>query len=547
MAPVTYLNLVLACILSADGDSHAKTTGQQPAALMEGLGTHHHPVATANREAQRFFDQGLILLYAFNHDEAARSFRRAAELDPKLAMAWWGVALALGPNYNLPQVDAEQAKAAYDALQKAHQLADGTPEHERAYIKALAARYSADPKVDGGKLLRDYAEAMRKLAERYPDDLDAATLYAESALNLRPWKLWSADGKPAEGTEEIVRVLEAVLRRSPDHPGANHYYIHTVEASPHPEWALASAGRLATLVPAAGHLVHMPAHIYMRVGDYEAAARANEKAIEVDRAYLKRSGAKGVYPLMYFSHNIHFLAVARAAQGRFADAKKAADELVAHVRPHVKDMPMLEGFLPTPTLVLVRFRRWEAVLASPRPNAKLTTTTAVWHFARGMAYAAQGKLDDAEKEQKAFLAARDAVPAEAMYSDWNTARSVLGVAEGVLAARIAVARKDLKSAIALLKKAVKAEDALHYGEPPDWLLPVRETLGGVLLQNGAAAEAEKVFRADLERNPRSGRSLFGLAASLKAQKKEYAARLVQLEFQQAWKRADPPSLEVGHR
>src|SRR5262245_57456483 len=231
IAPVTYLNLVLACILSADADSHAKTTGQQPAVLWEGLGKHHHPVATQNQEAQRFFDQGLILLYAFNHDEAARSFRRAAELDPKLAMAWWGAALALGPNYNLPAVDADQAKAAYAALQQALRLADDAPEHERAYIKALAARYAADPKTDGKKLLHAYAQAMRQLTERYPDDLDAATLFAESAMNLRPWKLWSPDGKAEEGTEEIVGVLEAVLRRAPDHPGANHYYIHAVEAS----------------------------------------------------------------------------------------------------------------------------------------------------------------------------------------------------------------------------------------------------------------------------------------------------------------------------
>jgi tetratricopeptide (TPR) repeat protein len=511
---------------------------------MEGLGTHHHPVATTKREAQRFFDQGLTLLYAFNHDEAVRSFRRAAELDPQLAMAWWGVALALGPNYNLPHVDPAQTKAAYDALQKALRLADGAPEPERDYIKALAARYSADPKADGKQLLQAYAKAMRQLAQRYPDDLDAATLSAESAMNLRPWKLWSPDGKPAEGTEEIVRVLESVMRRNPDHPGANHYYIHAVEASPSPERALPSAHRLATLVPAAGHLRHMPAHIYMRVGDYEAAARANEKAIEVDRAYLKASGAKGVYPLMYFSHNIHFLAVARATQGRFADAKKAADALVAHVGPHVKDMPMLEGFLPTPTLVLVRFRRWDDVLAGPRPDPKLLVTTALWHFARGTAYAARGKIDDAAKEQKAFLAARDLVPAEAMYSEWNTARGVLEVAQGVLAARIAIARKDATAAIEFLKKAVAAEDALHYGEPPDWFLPVRETLGGALLQNGDAAQAEKVFRADLERNRLNGRSLFGLVASLRAQKRDHAARMVQLQFQRAWKEADPQPLQV---
>jgi tetratricopeptide (TPR) repeat protein len=542
--PLSLLPCLLICTLCAGGDGHPPSGDAKPAVLMKGLGNYHHPVATKNPEAQRFFDQGLTLLYAFNHAEAARSFRRAGELDPTLAIAWWGVALALGPNYNLPQVDAEQAKVAYDALQKALQLADGAPEHERAYIKALAARYSADPKADGKQLLEAYAKAMGQLSERYPDDLDAATLAAESAMNLRPWKLWSPAGEPAEGTEAIVRTLESVLRRNPDHPGANHYYIHAIEGSLHPEHALPSAGRLATLVPAAGHLVHMPAHIYIRVGDYEAAARANEQAIEADRAYLKSSGATGVYPLMYFSHNIQFLAVVRATQGRFADAKKATDDLVGHVGPHVKDMPMLEGFLPTATLVLVRFRRWEDVLAMPRPQANLQITTAIWHFARGMAYAAQGKLDDAEKERKAFLTARDALPADAMYGQWNTARGVLEVAEGVLGARLAVARNDRKSAIGILKQAVKAEDALHYGEPPDWFLPVRETLGGVLLQNGDAAEAEKVFRADLDRNRLNGRSLFGLVASLNAQKKEYAARMVQLEFERAWQKADPQPLAV---
>jgi tetratricopeptide (TPR) repeat protein len=541
---LSYCNLVLAWALCVGADPHDPAGEQKPAVLMEGLGKHHHPVATKNAEAQRFFDQGLTLMYAFNHDEAARSFRRAAELDPRLAMAWWGVALALGPNYNLPAVDAEQAKAAFTALRKALELADGAPEHERAYIRALAQRFSENPKADGKHLLQAYAKAMRALAERYPDDLDAATLFAESAMNLRPWKLWAPDGTPAEGTEEIVRVLEGVLRRAPDHSGANHYYIHAVEASLHPERALPSAARLGTLVPAAGHLVHMPAHIYMRVGDLEAAARANENAIVADRAYLKRSGARGVYPMMYYSHNIHFLAIARAGQGRYADAKKAADDLVAHVGPHVKDMPMLEGFLPTPTVVLVRFRRWDEVLASPRPDAKLVITTALWHFARGSAYATRGQPDDADRELAAFVMARDAVPADAMYGDRNKVHDVLRVGEDVLAARIALARKDRKSAVELLRKAVQAEDALQYGEPSDWVLPVRETLGGVLLQSGEAAEAEKVFRADLERNRRNGRSLFGLAESLKAQKQDYAARLVQLEFERAWERADSPHLEV---
>ena len=339
-------------------------------------------------------------------------------------------------------------------------------------------------------------------------------------------------------------LLERVLRRDPDHPGANHYYIHAIEASPNPERALGSAARLPNIAPAAGHLVHMPSHIYSRIGDFAAAARLNEEAIEADRAYLERSGAKGGYPMMYFSHNIHFLAYARAMQGRYVDARKAAEELVAHVSPHVKDMPPLEGFMPATTMVFVHFNRWDEILASAKPDAKLLVTTALWHFGRGVAFAARGQLDEAANEQKEFLAARDAVAPEAMLTDWNTGRSVLEVAENVLAARIVFARKDGKSAVELLKKAVKAQDALNYGEPPDWMFPVRETLGEVLLQLGEPVEAEAVFRADLERNRGNGRSFFGLAESLKAQKKDHAARLIRLQFDRAWSNSDSPPLRI---
>ena len=283
--------------------------------LMAGMGAVHHPVSTTDAEAQRFFDQGLAFIYGFNHDEALRSFKRAAELDPQLAMAHWGVALALGSNYNL-QADARQQRAAYEAIQKARALAAKASEHERAYIEALSRRYANDPQPDPQKLAVDYKNAMSDLVGRYPDDADAATLYAESMMNLRPWKLWTADGKPAEGTEEIIRVLEGVLRRNPDHTGANHYYIHAVEASPAPERALPSAARLERLAPAAGHLVHMPSHIYIRTGDYEAAAKSHADAILADRTYIEKSGAQGVYPMMYYNHNIHFLASAFACAAK---------------------------------------------------------------------------------------------------------------------------------------------------------------------------------------------------------------------------------------
>jgi tetratricopeptide (TPR) repeat protein len=329
---------------------------QQPVMLLDGLGTHHHPVSTKDEQAQKFFNQGLRLIYAFNHDEARRSFQRAAELDPKLAMSHWGMALAVGPNYNL-DADEAQLKAAYASIQKALSLSKEVPQHERAYIEALARRYSADPKsADKTKLANAYTEAMRDLHKQYPDDLDAATLFAESAMNLRPWELWSKDGKPAPGTTEIVAVLESVLRRNPHHPGANHYLIHTLEASPEPERALAAADRLRNLAPRAGHLVHMPSHIYIRVGDFEAAALANEKAAAVDHAYITKHGIKGVYSMLYYNHNLHFLAVAHSMQGRYGDAAGAAEKLASHVAPDVGGMPMLEAFLPTPTLVQVRFQ-----------------------------------------------------------------------------------------------------------------------------------------------------------------------------------------------
>ncbi len=519
---------------------HSSPGDGKPASLMEGLGEHHHPVSTTNAEAQRFFDQGLTLVYAFNHQEAIRSFKRAAELDPNLAMAHWGVALALGPNINL-DIDQEREKLAYEAIQKAVALATKAPEHERAYIEALSKRYSNDPKADLKKLNVDYKNAMGELARRYPDDLDAATLYAESAMDLRPWKFWSADGKPAEGTEEIVAVLESVLKRDPDHIGANHYYIHAVEASRHPEWALPSAQRLKVLTPAAGHLVHMPAHIDIRTGNYEAAARANAYAAEADREYIKNNGGQGVYPMMYYTHNLHFLSIAHSMQGRLSDAKKAAGQLEAHLAPYLNNMPdmipMIDGFMSLPTLTLVRFRLWDEVLKTPAPDKRLPATSALWHFARGMAYASTGKIDSAESEQSILVTAAKNIPPETPYGI-NTVSNILKIAENVLSAKIALMKKDKNSAIELLKKAIEVEDALSYTEPADWNIPVRETLGGIFVLSGNPAEAEKVFRADLEKNPRNGRSLFGLQESLKAQGKKSAAQFVQRELQIAWKNAD---------
>jgi hypothetical protein len=503
-----------------------------PPRLMSGLGDVHHPVSTKNRQAQQFFDQGLKLVYGFNHDEARKSFRHAADLDPKLAMAWWGVALTLGPNYNLP-VDPEREKTGYDAVQRAIALKQNASEPERAYIDALAVRYSNDPKADLHALDVAYKDAMSILVKHYPDDLDAATLYAESAMNLNPWKLWSSDGKPNEGTEEIVTTLESVLKRDPNHIGANHYYIHAVEASPHPERALPSAARLEKLAPAAGHLVHMPAHIYARVGDHPAAAHCNEVAVAADKKFLAETHEQGVYRFMYYSHNLHFLAFAACMDGNFAEAKNAAARLIANVTSGVKAMPDLEGFLPTPIMVLNAFERWNDLANFPAPDPAFQTTAAVWHSLRGVAFANLGKITEAEKEQAVFRDLVAKIPEDKMYDPLNKTSAVFKIHENVLAGAIAQSGHDSKAAIDALTQAVAAEDALNYSEPPAWYPPVRPTLARLLLANHQPIDAEKVFRADLEKNPRDGRALSGLSDALKAQSRQYEADQIDQQFQAA--------------
>ncbi len=514
----------------------------QSPALMEGLSDHHHPVSTSSPEAQKFFDQGFRLLYAFNHDEAERAFRRAAELDPKMAMAWWGVAFAVGPNYNLP-VDAAREKTAYDAVQKALALSAGGPAPERAYIEALETRYSGDPNPNYPQLAVAFVEAMRQLSQLYPDDLDAATLFAESLMNLRPWELWNKDGTPAPGTAEIVSVLESVIRRDPQHIGANHYYIHAVEASTSPDRALPSASRLGALAPAAGHLVHMPGHVYIRVGDYEAMRKSNILAARADEAYLKTAPPNisgGIYGLMYYSHNLHFIAAAAAMEGRYAEARSAADRLAAHIAPHAPAMPDVESFMSAPLVADLRFHRWNDVLKMPEPPAAWKITRMLWSYGRGMAFAATGKIAEAERELQAVTEAERATPPEMIFVAPfnNKTKNILKIARDVLAARIAAAKGDNASAIIQLRAAAAVEDSLNYGEPPDWYFPVREALGGLLLLSGDAKQAEQVFRDDLERNRRNARSLFGLAETLKAQGKNYEAETVRRRFQAEWKNAD---------
>lgn len=516
--------------------SHAPAQPSTPVTLEAGLGDINHPVTTNNPEAQKFFNQGLSYLYGFNHEEAVKSFKQALQLDPNLAMGYWGIALAMGSNYNVP-ADGPALLQAYSNLQKAIELAPKASDNERAYINALSKRYSADVQVDQHKLAVDYKNAMGELSKNYPDDLDAATLYAESMMNLRPWKLWTSDGKPAEDTLEIVAVLESVLRRNPNHPGANHYYIHAVEASNNAERGLPSADRLGKIAPNAGHLVHMPSHIYNRTGDYAEAAQSNVDAIAVDKAYIAKSGNQGLYPNMYTNHNIHFLAAANAMKGRYADSIKAARELEGNVKPALKVMPMLEMFYPYPLVSLTRFGKWDEVLKEPQPDASLKITNGFWHFARGSAYAGTKQTAKAEAELAALRAVEKSLTPEVrMFS--NAASDVLKVADFTLEGKIALARGDKTAAIDSLTKAVAAEDATYYAEPSDWDLPTREVLGGALLLTGDAVAAEKVFRAELEKHPRNGRALFGLAQSLRKQGKESPARMVEVEFDRAWKDAD---------
>ena len=512
LSVLSVLSFALLGAASQAQQSPAATTPATPtgppaaATLMPGMGDLHHPIATRSDEAQKFFDQGLTLVYAFNHDEAIRSFRRATELDPSSPMPLWGIAYALGPNINL-DVDPEHEKAAYDAAQQALKLAANASPIERAYVTAVAKRYSNDPKADLKALAVQYKEAMRDLTRAFPDDLDAATLYAESLMDLHPWQLWAIDGTPAEGTTEIVAVLESVLKKDPMHVGANHYYIHAVEASITPERALASANLLAKLVPAAGHLVHMPAHIYMRTGDYAGAVTANATAADVDRKYIAETKASGVYPLMYYNHNLDFLASAAMMTGQFAVASKAAEEVAANAVAGVTDMPMLEPFGLKNLYVLLRFSKWGDVLKLPQPDPKLKILTAMYHFGRGVAQAALGQAVPAEQERTAYVAAKRGVPADTPWA-FNKAGDMFAVADAVLDARLAAAKHDLQASIIAWKRGVAAEDKLSYDEPPDWYYPVRESLAAALLKAHRMDECERVFREDNERNPINPRTLY---------------------------------------
>jgi tetratricopeptide (TPR) repeat protein len=545
---VCALELTCSRIAAAESThgTHASSAAAQPTSvpLFDGLGPVHHKVTTKSPEAQKYFDQGLAFIYAFNHDESVRAFKEAARLDPDMAMAYWGIALARGPNINLPQ-DEASGREAFEAMQKALALKGKVTEAERDYIDVLATRYSSDGRPSP-KLDESYANAMRKLKDKYPDDLDASVLFAESMMDLRPWQLWSKEGKPAPGTEEIVETLELVIKGQPNHIGANHYYIHAVEASPHPERALNSADRLGNLTPAAGHLVHMPSHIYIRTGRYDAGAKSNEAAIIADRKYIESQKPAGVYPLMYANHNIHFLWACRIAQGNKQASMAAAKQLVGSVPDDaVRQMPMAEFMVPTVLFTQARFGMWDEILASPAPPKDFMYTSGMRHYARGLALLAMGKTADANSELKQLDAITVATPLDSIVG-FNKSKDILALASALLAGQIASKERRRGDAVKDLRRAVSLQDNLIYEEPPAWYYPVRQTLAVELVQQGKLEEAEAVYREDLMRNPENGVSLNGLANTLRARGKHDEAAEIDARFKKAWANADvPPDLDAA--
>ena len=510
------------------------------AQLFEGLGTFHRAVTTSSPQAQQYFDQGMRFLWAFNHDEATRSFAKAAELDPGCAACYWGVALTVGPNYNFPAMQEPRALVAAEALRKAQENAAHTTAVEQGLIAALATRYPKPEPLGPENLepvTRAYAAAMRELAQRFPQDSDVQTLCAEAEMNVHAWKLWAPDGEPAEGTADIQARLESVLRRDPHHPGANHYYIHTMEASQHPEKALAAAERLPGMMPAAGHLEHMPAHIMQRVGDYEQAAEANRRGIAADRAYFAATSAPDYYA-MYLAHNYAFLAFSAAMEGRKAETLTAVQSVASAVP---LDMVLAMGdsgwYLTQPYAALVRFGLWDEAIALGPPDARAPGLTAGYLYSRGVALAARGRLEDARAVLAQLQQLATATPHDSQ-AGFNTLHGVLQVAEPIVAARIAATEQRNDEALRLLRQAVAAQDGLAYNEPADWFFPARHLLGAQLLIAGRAAEAERVYREDLERNPTNGWALYGLAAALRAQGRTRDAAQVTRKFETAWCHAD---------
>ena len=546
--------LAVSALSACKGDVSPETAASNPAEtknelaaragapLFDGMGDHHHPISTSDPDAQRYFDQGLTIDFAFNHAESVRSFRAAQRLDPECAMCYWGEALALGPNINVTSngkvvMSDEDRVAAYAAMRKARELKDGATDKERDYIDALATRYNGDPSTPREPLDEAYAEAMRVLYEKYPDDDDAASLFAESLMNTMPWDYWVDADNPKPRTVEVLDALETVLARTPDHPMAIHLYIHAVEASSKPERAEDPADTLANLVPGAGHLVHMPGHIYWRVGRYHDASEANVRAAAVDESYIEQCNAQGFYPAMYYPHNIHFLWAASSMEGRSEVALDAARRVAANVKLEMIDeFPGVEFFHTIPLLALTQFGRWDEVLAEPQPRKDLEFSNGIWHYVRATAYARKNNIEAARAEHAKLVPLKDATDVHFLDTIYYPATSLLAIADALALGEIAMAEEDMEAAVRHFRVAVDTQDELPYTEPPFWYYPTRHSLGRALLAKGDAAAAEEVYRKDLEDYPHNGWAMYGLIQSLKEQGKD--ASEMQHMFEKAWSQAD---------
>ena len=526
----------LAVVLSGFASQGGTSTAPSAAALPR-LGHHHFKITTASPAAQKAFDRGLTLAYSFQHYAAEQEFRRAAALDPDCAIAWWGVALVNGPHINFPFVPPDKAATAWDALTRAQARAAGASPPEQGLIDALSRRYANPQPEDRSSLDAAYAEAMRALWRAYPMNADVGTLFVEAAMDLHPWDFWK-DGAAQPWTPEIVDTLELVLRLDSKHPGANHFYVHAIESSPHPQKAVVVADRLRTLVPDASHMVHMPAHIYARVGRWEDAAQANRDAMKADAKYRAAYPRPGFYAL-YMAHNAHFLAWVSMMQGRSADTIQLARQMVGSVPPDfLQDYASIaDGFMIFVSEALMRFGRWDEVLAEPEPAPGMPLARALWRFTRASALTALNRLPEAREERKAFQRAAAAVPAGYTFGN-NSASNLLAIAGHVLDGELAARTGDFDAAISSLRAAAHLEDSLMYDEPPDWIQPVRHTLGAVLLRAGKPAEAEQAYRVDLVHYPENGWSLLGLRDALRQQRKDAEARRVDARLKLVWQYAD---------
>ena len=538
---IVFISLLITSCSNTNEDDLIQRGG---APLLSGLGTHDHKISTEIPGAQRYFNQGLVLSFAFNHAESIRSFKAAQKLDPSCAMCYWGEALSRGPNINVTSdgkvvMSDNDRLEAFKAIERAKELMSSSTLKEQDYIIALSSRYNGQVGTDRSVLDRKYAQSMEELSKKYPDDMDASSLFAESLMNTMPWNYWAEDGNPKPDTVKVINSLENVLEKAPDHPLAIHLYIHAVEASSSPERAEAAADRLGDLVPGAGHLVHMPAHIYWRVGRYHDASEANIRAAQVDEEYIAQCNAQGFYPALYYPHNIHFLWAASTMEGRSGLSIESALKVAKYVGPEqIKQFPVVEFFHTVPLLSYVRFGKWKEILSYSAPEQDFKYSTGIYHYARGIAFSSLGKNEEALKELSYIKPLIDTPEIKNLVKSGQPSAKLLEIADNLLLGQIEFKNGNYEASIISLKKAVSLQDDLPYTEPPFWYYPTRQSLGRVLIEAGKFAEAEAVFRKDLEDYPRNGWSMFGLFKVLEIQGKTKEAKKYKDKFDVIWQLSD---------